>query len=190
MDRGDRNRGGRDHGDRDHDGHSRSPYRGYGYGGYGGYPYYANSWELLPSDLGYSDFGGYGYDDSGDYTAQQAPAQSAASSDQGYASPDQGYPPPDQGYRPEYQQNPYPDYAPPPPAESAAAPIAPEPQLTLIFKDGHQESIQNYVLTPNTVIVMDQAGSGRQHRIPLADLNLTATEQAAQQAGVDFAPPA
>lgn len=186
MDRGDRNPGGRDGGDRDHDGHYRSPYRGYGYGGYGGYPYYANSWELLPWDLGYSDFAGNGYyddDDSGSYVAQQPSNQAVTPPDQGYAP--EGYPQQDEGYSPDYGPQPYPDYAPPPPSDAA---IAPEPPLTLIFKDGHQESIQNFVLTPNTVIVME--ASGRQQRIPLANLNLPATEQAAQQAGLDFAPPA
>jgi hypothetical protein len=40
------------------------------------------------------------------------------------------------------------------------------------------------------VIVLDQAASGRQQRIPLAALNLPATEQAAEQSGLDFTPPA
>lgn len=174
-------------GDRDRDRH-RPRYRGYGYG-YGGYPYaYASSWELLPWDLGY-DSGFDSYDDSGNEAAQQAPSQQAAPADQGYPAPD-GYSAPDEGYRPEYSQNPYPDAAPPPPAEEASAAIAPEPQLTLIFKDGHQQSIQNYVLTPNAVIVLDQANAGRQQHIPLADLDLAATEQAAANAGLEFAPPA
>jgi hypothetical protein len=62
--------------------------------------------------------------------------------------------------------------------------------LTLIFSDGHQQAIRNYVLTSDTLIVLDQAASGYQQRIPLAALNLSATEQAAQQAGLDFSPPA
>src|SRR6202044_2851945 len=53
----------------------RPPYRGYG-----GYPYYANSWELLPWDLGYPDFAGYGYDNSASDAAQQ-PAASVAPPD-------------------------------------------------------------------------------------------------------------
>lgn len=173
-------------GDRDHDGRYRAPYRGYGYG-YGAYPYYANSWALLPWDLGYSDFAGDSedYDDSGNYTAQQPQNEVATPTDQGYGP---AYPSEDGSYRPEYGPQPYPDYAPPPPASSSDAAIAPEPPLTLFFKDGHQESIENFVLTPQTVIVMK--ASGRQQRIPLADLNLPATEQAAQQAGLDFNPPA
>ena len=68
--------------------------------------------------------------------------------------------------------------------------VASEPELTLIFNDGHREAIHNYVLTHDALIVMDQAASGRQQQIPLASLNLPATEQAAQQAGLDFSPPA
>jgi hypothetical protein len=145
--------------------HYRPPYRGYG-----GYPYYANSWELLPWDLGYPDFAGYGYDNSGSDAAQQ-PAATVA--------------PPDDGYRPDYGEPAYQD-SPSTVANSAAA----EPELTLIFNDGHREAIHNYALTGDTVIVMDQAASGRQQRIPLESLNLPATEQAAQQAGLDFSPPA
>jgi hypothetical protein len=149
----------------------RSPYRGYGV--YSGYPYYANSWELLPWDLGYPDFTGYGDNDSESDGAQQ-PAESVA--------------PPDDGYRPDYGEPAYQGYQ----ESSTSIPdsVAAEPQLTLIFNDGHQEAIRNYVLTSDTVVVLDQAASGRQQRIPLTSLNLPATEQAAQQAGLDFSPPA
>ena len=82
--------------------------------------------------------------------------------------------------------------APAPPAESAATPtaIAAEPELRLIFRDGHQQSIRNYVLTGKTLIVLDHATSGRQQRISLTDLDITATEQAAEDAGLEFSPPA
>jgi hypothetical protein len=144
--------------------HYRSPYRGYG-----GYPYYANSWEVLPWDLGYPDSPGYNGDSGSD--AAQQPAASIA--------------PPDDGYRQDYGEPVYQNST----AFSSPS-IAEEPQLTLIFNDGHQEAIRNYVLTSDTVIVLDQAASGRQQRVPLAELNLPATEQAAQQAGLDFSPPA
>lgn len=152
----------------------RSPYRGYGYP-------YANSWALLPWDIGYPDFTGYG--DSSDVGSDsgQPPAASIAAPDDGYrqdyAGPGYAEPGPyDQGYGPAQ------------PAEADS--VAPEPQLTLIFNDGHTQSIRNYVLTSSTVIVLDQAASGYQQRIPLASLNVPATEQAAQQAGLDFSPPA
>jgi hypothetical protein len=37
--------------------------------------------------------------------------------------------------------------------------MAAEPQLTLIFQDGHTQTIRNYVMTPSTVIVIDE-GAG------------------------------
>jgi hypothetical protein len=155
----------------DHYGRYRSPYRGYG-----GYPYiYANSWQLLPWDLGYSDYGGYNDYDSGPDAAQQ-PMATVAPENDGYR-PDYG----DPGYaQPMYQDAP----------SIAGNSVADEPELTLVFADGHRESIRNYVLTSNAVIVLDQAASGHQQHIPLATLDLNATEEAAQQAGLDFTPPA
>lgn len=159
--------------DRDHDrDRSRSPYLGYGYG----YPIY-NTWAVMPWDLGYADA-------SGADNSQNAAPDSYEPAQQEYAPPDE--------YRPPYGA-PVSDYAPPPPA--AAAPVTTstvlesEPALTLIFKDGHQQSIRNYALTADAVLVFDKAATGRQERIPLADLNLAATEEAAQAAGLDFAPP-
>lgn len=177
-----RNRGGWHNGgwrDRDHDhDHDRGDrHRGYGF--VGGYPLYASSWQLLPYDAGDSDFTG----DSGDeYADQQGSAQGSVPA-----------PPPDTGYRPEYpgyEGQPYPvqsaDAAPPAPAP----PIAPEPELTLIFKDGHTLAIHNYVLTSSHLVILDEAAAGRQQRVPLDQLDLPATEKAAQQAGLDFTPPA
>jgi hypothetical protein len=146
----------------------RSPYRGFY-----GVPW-VNSWELLPWDLGYPDFTGYGNWDSGGDPPQQTQAQSV--------------PPQDDGYRPEYGDPGYesPEYQGAPPA----TPVTPEPQLTLIFNDGHRETIRNYALTRDSVIVMDRAAAGYEQKIPLSSLNLPATEQAAQQSGLDFTPPA
>ena len=153
--------------------HYRSPYRGYPL--YGGYPY-ANSWEVLPWDLGYPDFTGSG--NSGPETdAEQQPAPSVDPSDDAYRP---GY-----GGAPYYGEAPYRDSA-----NFSSPSVEQEPQLTLIFNDGHQQAIRNYVLTADAVIVLDQAASGYQQRIPLAALNLPATQQAAQQAGLDFSPPA
>lgn len=151
-------------------GRYRSPYRGYGYAGY---PYYS-SWEVLPWDLGYPDFTGYG-DDSGSAQAETAAPQ------QDYDSAPQT----EDGYRQGYGVAPYGSAA---PVDSMA--LASEPQLTLIFKDGHQLPIRNYALTGDAVIDLDQAESGRQQSIPLGELDLAATEKAAQEAGIDFSPPA
>jgi hypothetical protein len=147
----------------------RSPYRGYGY------PYgVGNSWGVLPWDLGYPDFTGYS-DDNGyvqpDMDASQQPV-------------DSGQPLPDDD-RPPYTDAPY-----GPAPYAASAPVSDEPALTLIFNDGHQQSIRNYALTSNYILVLDNAPSGREQRIPLTDLNVPATEKAAQQAGLEFTPPA
>lgn len=173
---------GRSH-DRDRDGdrhrdHDRGR-RGGGYGYVGAYPIYASSWDLLPYDLSSSDFSS---DETDEAAAQQDSGQPAVT-----------VPPPESGYRPEYpgvEGEPYPnqlEYAAP---SAPAAPIAPEPELTLIFKDGHTQAIHNYVLTSSDLVVLDEAATGRQQRIPLSKLNLRATENAAQQAGLDFSPPA
>ena len=174
ADRGGWNRGGR--------GRYRAPYRGNsGYGAYA-YPYsYVNSWELLPWDLGYPDFTGYGDDGSAtDQQPEQAEPQPQYAPQPEYtATPDAGY---GQEYAPAYQ-------AAAAPAESSA-PVTSQPELTLIFQDGHTETIRNYALTPSAVIVMDEAASGREPQIPLKELNLPATQRAARQAGLDFSPPA
>jgi len=148
--------------------------RNTGYYGYGGYPAYVNSWELLPWDLGYPD-------DTDDDTGA---AQPAAQPEPEYESePEGGYePPPDAGYRE--------DYAPAPYEAAPQAPVTPEPELTLIYKDGHTQQVRNYALTQDALVDLDQADAGRVTHIPLASLNLPATEQAAQQAGLDFTPPA
>jgi hypothetical protein len=129
---------------------------------------------LLPWDLGYPDFTDYG-DDSGTYQQLDQSEPQAP-----YAAP------PDEGYRQDYAPSPHGIAAAP---STPATPATPQPQLTLVFQDGHTQKIRNYMLTRSTVIVMDQAASGREPRIPLSDLNLPATERAAQQAGLDFSPP-
>jgi hypothetical protein len=150
----------------------RSPYRGYGNGYYPG-----TSLGVLPWELGYPDF--YGYGDNS-WVGQP----DAGGNDQGQGYPEQGYADtPDEGYRAPYSEGGGSGPA------IASAPIADEPALTLIFNDGHQQSIRNYALTSNYLLVLDNAGSGRQQRIALSDLNLPATERAAQSAGLDFTPP-
>ena len=161
-------------------GRYRRPYRGFAYV----YPYtYANSWELLPGDLGYPDF--TGYDDDSE-TAGSNNAQPQPNPAQPYDEEQPQPSPENEGYRPEYAPAPY---QPPAQQQAASTPQKDEPQLTLIFKDGHTLTIRNYMLTPSEIIVMDDAASGREPRIPLAELNLPATEKAAQQGGLDFSPP-
>jgi len=155
----------------------RSAYRGYGYG----YGYPANSWYVLPWELGYPDF--YGYDN-GSWVGQSdqaAPQQDQSYQDQGN---DLG---PEGDYRPAYGDAPQENWA---GRASVAQPqVADEPALTLVFNDGHQQSIRNYALTSNDLLVLDDTGSGRAQRIPLSDVNVPATQRAAQSAGLDFTPP-
>lgn len=161
---------------RDRDDRYRHAYSGYAYGGF---PFpYVNSWELLPWDIGYSDFTGYG-DESG--TAEQSNAQAPS-----YEQQQQPAPPPDEGYRQDYASASEQAQAQQP---AASTPLQYEPALALIFKDGHTQMIRNYVLTPRDIILMDNAASGRIPRIPLSDLNLPATQQAARKAGLDFSLP-
>lgn len=166
-------------GDRDR---FRSRYLGYGYGY--GYPY-ANSWEVLPWEIGYPDF--YGYGDNS--WVGQSDSYAGVQQDQGYQ--DQGYDAgPQEDYRPAYGDAPEGNWSGQAPVGAQAKAVADEPALTLIFNDGHQQSIRNYALTSSSLLVLDDTGSGRARRIPLSDVNVAATQRAAQSAGLDFSPPA
>lgn len=138
--------------------------------GYGAYPGYVNAWEVLPWDLGYG-----GLDEDDDTSASQSAAQAQPEPEYESAMPENG------GRE---------DYAPATYQPAPQAPITPEPQLMLIYKDGHTQQVRNYALTQDALVDLDEADAGRVTHIPLASLNLPATEQAAQQAGLDFTPPA
>jgi hypothetical protein len=142
----------------------RGYYPGYGLAGYGlGYPY-GPGW-VYPWLDGYDNSAFY--DGSGDLSAD-ASGQAA---------------------------DVYPvGVMPPPPQEQAqAAPmpvhpplLAPEDAVTLIFKDGRPPlKIHNYVLTRKTLYVTD----GRHRDIPVADIDLAATQKVNADAGVDFEMP-
>lgn len=168
----------------EHDG-DRHRHR-FGYGAF--YPIY-NTWGLMPWDYGYLDNNGYAPEDAGAEPADQGPEAAPPQNEQprppyAPAESDYGPPPP----RVAVEAPPAASATTPPAASSTA--LTDEPTLTLIFKDGHRESVRNYALTGTSLIVLDNAASGRQQRIPLADLDLSATKQAAAQAGLDFNPPA
>jgi hypothetical protein len=144
------------------------------YPGYGlGYPY----------ELGYFDAGSDGYnpndlyDGSGQTPDENDTAQSPAASYPDSSYPDAVMPPP-----PQYaqaQNAPMLRHAvPPPPAAESA--------VTLIFKDGRPPlQIYNYALTRTMLYVTDA-----HHRdIPVADLDLPATQKVNGVAGVTFALP-
>lgn len=64
--------------------------------------------------------------------------------------------------------------------------VAEQPQTILIFKDGHQASVDNYAIVGSALY--DLSG-GKRHKIPLADLDLNATAQQNDDRGVDFEVP-
>ena len=130
----------------------------------------------LPWGLGYPGFTDYddsGYadsDDSGSASDEAASSQQSPDGPSGYTS--------DDSYRQGYAAG----------SSAAAAPLS-EPVLTVVFRDGHTQQIRNYALTSASLIVLDDAASGRQQRISLDQIDLPATEQSAQNAGLDFHPP-
>jgi len=156
---------GHDHGGHDHYRHAYVSVYSYGYPyGYGFVPWVAPWGGWIGS--GYSDDNGY-YDDSAINSGYQ---------DAGYYSQpvqDQ-WPEP----RPAYQ---------PQTVESLSPQTEPSPAATLIFKDGRApEQIHNYLLSRTTVFVMDKP----QREIPVAQLDVAATEKVNRGYGVDFHLPA
>jgi hypothetical protein len=69
----------------------------------------------------------------------------------------------------------------------AQAPVTAQPSTVLIFKDGHQSDVLNYAILGETLF---DISSERTHKIQLADLDLTATQKANDDRGVDFEIPA
>jgi hypothetical protein len=67
------------------------------------------------------------------------------------------------------------------------APVTAQPSTVLVFKDGHQSDVINYAIVGDTLF---DFGSGRTHKILLADLDLAATRKANDDHGVDFQIPA
>jgi hypothetical protein len=62
-------------------------------------------------------------------------------------------------------------------------PVSPQPDTLLVFKDGHQLEISNYAIVGATLFDLTE---GHHHRIPLSDLNLTATAKENDERGIDF----
>lgn len=97
---------------------------------------------------------------------------------------------------PWYHDAPAPRHSPRDPAPKATAPevpdeppepvVAPQPTTVLIFKDGRKSEVQNYAIVGGTLFDLTD---GRSHKIPLADLDLPATQKANDDHGVDFRVP-
>jgi hypothetical protein len=145
--------------------------------GFAGFPYYFDPY-------GYGNaFDWFDGDDSGQRSQPAAAAagpESAPQAPYGEDFYDYGYPPPPARppYNPEAQQ-------------SGAAPQnisqsdgLDHPPVTLVFNDGRPpEKVQSYVLTGSLIFVTDP---GHQRKIALAELDLPATIEQNQKAGVDF----
>jgi len=140
------------------------PYGSY----YGGYAPYA---------LDYGDYPGYTGYVAGTFEASPYP---------GYPYPAQYAPPP----------NYYSPYSSPPPVNSAPVPQSHQQRRSgrddsadefaeptvLVFRDGHRQEVANYAIMGSTLFVL----SGPRSRIPIAELDVPATEQVNQSRGIDF----
>jgi len=134
------------------------------------YPYYAWPW-----------YGGWPYFGNWDSSSYDSDSDTGAVTAQPYAEPESAPAEEEAEARPAYQ--PY-------QAEVAtyAAP-GPEPALTIVYKDGRSQQVHNYALTQSTLLLLDDASSGRTEQVSLQEIDLPATEQANRAAGVDFRVP-
>jgi hypothetical protein len=71
------------------------------------------------------------------------------------------------------------------PAEAMAEdePVSAQPDTLLVFKDGHQLEISNYAIVGTTLFDLTE---GHHQKIPLTDLNLSATAKENDDRGIDF----
>jgi hypothetical protein len=130
-----------------------------------------------PYAMDYGDYPGYTGYVAGTFDASPYP---------GYPYPAQYAPPP----------NYYSPYSSPPPVNSAPAPQSyqqrrssrddsasddAEPTV-LVFHDGHRQEIANYAIMGSTLFVL----SGPRSRIPIAELDVPATERVNQSRGIEF----
>jgi len=142
------------------------------FGGYYYYPYYPydNSYEQYPADSSYAQPQQVVADQ------PEAPAPTIFENRPGYK------PPPVQSETATNQAPAASDLT----ANSQApdVPSEPEPSTILVFRDGHQLEIGNYVIVGNTLYNM--SGAYRSYKIQLAELDLPATIKANEDRGIDF----
>jgi hypothetical protein len=156
---------------------------------YGGATFYTGS--ILP--YGYPYGYGYGYGDLGfpydeDYDDSNVTSASPATDDNDYAAgnapeapapPDSEAPSSDAPYNSPYNYG----SAQPAAAAPKPAPALPQQSVTLVFNNGApSQQIRNYILSRTTLTVLD----GHRREIPIADLDLAATQKANRAAGIDF----
>jgi hypothetical protein len=68
-------------------------------------------------------------------------------------------------------------------AREADEPVSDQPGTLLIFKDGHQLEVSNYAIVGSMLFDLS---AGQRHKIPLSELNLTATMKENDDRGIDF----
>jgi hypothetical protein len=81
------------------------------------------------------------------------------------------------------------EITPPPPAVQDPPPARdakPSEPTVLVFRDGHQQEVSNYAIMGQTVYVLDE----RTQKIPLANLDVSATVKANDDRGMEFKIPA
>jgi len=71
--------------------------------------------------------------------------------------------------------------------QADATPAADQPQTLLVFKDGHEDQVQNYAVVGNMLYDLTP---GRHRKIALADLDLKATARQNDDMGISFQVPA
>ena len=84
----------------------------------------------------------------------------------------------------EQQSSPRAAAQPVPPADDAKE--EPAVPTTLVFRDGRRSEVENYAIVGDMLWVFNEQ---RRTKIPIAELNLKATQQANEDRGVDFAIP-
>ena len=73
-----------------------------------------------------------------------------------------------------------------PPSEQAPPAAEKLPATVLVYRDGHQVEVENYAIQGKTLWVFSRQAT---RQVPLADLDLAATQHVNQERGVDFAAP-
>jgi len=73
--------------------------------------------------------------------------------------------------------------APPQQAPPAAEKL---PATVLVYRDGHQVEVENYAIQGKTLWVFSSQAT---RQVPLADLDIAATQRANDERGVEFAAP-
>ena len=72
-------------------------------------------------------------------------------------------------------------------AQADPKPAEDQPQTLLIYKDGHEDQVQNYAVVGSMLYDLTP---GQHRKIPLADLDLKATAQQNDDMGISFQVPA